>query len=109
MNQDQPASQATGLPSLNEPPEAVPDDLMYLPQACRLIGVSMHTMRRWVLNGRIRAWRIERRYRVSRADVLAKIERVRVTNQGKPVQPTQQDLDAKQEYMRQMASQMGIL
>ena len=50
---------------------AIPDDLLKPGKAARLVGVHPATLYRWILHGRLRAWRTPTaRYMVSRADVL---------------------------------------
>lgn len=56
-----------------------PDDLLSLKDAAKLIpspyggnrGIHVNTMKRWVLSGRVRHWKIGPFILVSKADVLA--------------------------------------
>src|SRR5262249_36057706 len=63
------------------PAPDVPDDLITVNAACQLIpgtreGRPLHvaTFYRWITAGRVRAWRVNRRWCVSRAEVLAMFE-----------------------------------
>ncbi len=51
--------------------DAIPSDLIQLPEAATLLGISRQSMLRWCIQGKIRAWRVGHRWRVSRADVVA--------------------------------------
>lgn len=66
-----------------QPPEkpeaAIPDDLMIPSEAASLLGVSTPTIYRWILGGKLPAWRVGgRKLRVSKADVVGML---------KPVEP----------------------
>lgn len=52
-------------------PLALPDDAISLSEAARLLGVAPCSVWRWaVRDGRLRAWRVGARWRLSRAEVL---------------------------------------
>ena len=48
-----------------------PADLIGANEAAKLVKVSGDTFRRWIETGKIAAWKIGTRWRVSRADVEA--------------------------------------
>ena len=53
-----------------------PDDLITVPAAAKLLGCHLATVRRWLFRGKLQGWRVGRRYRVSRAELLACVQRV---------------------------------
>lgn len=56
---------------------ATPSDLLTTAAAAELIQVHRNTLRSWITNGSLRAWRCGiRSLRVSRADVLAMLKPV---------------------------------
>jgi excisionase family DNA binding protein len=54
----------------------MPEDLIDAGAAARLLRVHISTIYRWALTGRLRAWRVGSRYRVSQAEVLASVREV---------------------------------
>lgn len=54
----------------------LPEDTITAKVAARLVGVHVSAVYRWVMSGRLRAWRVGGRLRLSRADVLAVIQAV---------------------------------
>lgn len=56
--------------------EALPDDLIGTRQVAEMLGVSIHTVRCWINAGKLPGFRIGGRIRVSRADVVAMVQRV---------------------------------
>ncbi len=52
----------------------IPDDLIELPDAARLIGVSYQTAHRWIKTGQLPGYRVGGRYRVSKRDALDLIQ-----------------------------------
>jgi excisionase family DNA binding protein len=52
----------------------IPDDLIELPDAARLIGVSYQTAHRWIKTGQLPGYRIGGRYRVSKRDVMDMVQ-----------------------------------
>ena len=53
-----------------------PDDLIAAKEAAKLLAVSIGTLRRWIAQGTLPAFRIGGRVRVSRADAQAMVQRV---------------------------------
>ena len=53
-----------------------PKDLIDSTQAARELGISRNHLRRWILAGKLTAWRTGKRYFVSQADVKKKWQRV---------------------------------
>jgi len=51
----------------------IPDDIVGVPEAARLTGISQRTIWKWIKNGKIRAWGRLRCYRVSISEVLAPV------------------------------------
>lgn len=49
----------------------IPDDLISLPQAAKLLGVSRQSVLRWLLSGKLPGFRVGHRWRVRKVDVLA--------------------------------------
>jgi excisionase family DNA binding protein len=56
-------------------PDDLPDDLMPLKDAAKLIKVNRPTLLRWILRGKVDGYRIGYRWFVRRADVLATVQR----------------------------------
>ena len=56
--------------------EDIPDDLITTPHAARLARVHIATIRRWIFARKIGAYRIGGLWMVSRAELLAKWQRV---------------------------------
>lgn len=54
----------------------LPEDTITAKAAARLVGVHVSAVYRWVMSGRLRAWRVGGRLRLSRADVLAVVQAV---------------------------------
>ena len=54
----------------------LPEDTITAKAGARLVGVHVSAVYRWVMCGRLRAWRVGGRLRLSRADVLAVIQAV---------------------------------
>lgn len=75
-------------------PDSIPDDLIDLPGAAKLLHVARQTLLRWVLNGRMAGYRVGHRWRVSRADVLQQIRVWTVSDAN--------DLKIRQEAARPM-------
>jgi excisionase family DNA binding protein len=55
-----------------------PGDLVTTSRAATILKVSVHTVLRWILAGRLRAWKVAGRYRVSEADARAMLRPVLV-------------------------------
>jgi len=56
--------------------QTLPDDLIGTSAAAKMLAVSPKTLRGWIKDGKVPAFRIGSRMRVSRRDVLAVIQRV---------------------------------
>jgi excisionase family DNA binding protein len=116
---DKPAAQ-TATPPADPPPAATatiqsasfPDDLITLKQAARVAnGTHKNTVLRWILDGRLPAWRIGtgRMYYVSRADVLAMIRRVEIEpNPIKGVGPSRTQIDRQDREAAARLKAMGV-
>lgn len=52
-------------------PADIPDDLIDIPSASKILGVSRQSVLRWVVSGKLPGFRIMHRWRVSRAAVVA--------------------------------------
>lgn len=52
----------------------LPEDRIDARAAGRLLGLHVSTVLRWLLEGKLRGYRVGGRYWLSRADVLAKVE-----------------------------------
>ena len=83
----------------------VPTDLISLAEACKLIpsrkaGRRLHikTLYRWALNGRVRAWKIQGSWFVSKADMLA----LGVPNE--PLPDVQSSAERRRSYEEAMES-----
>jgi len=75
----------------------IPNDLMSLIEAGKLIQVSKGTIGRWVRLGKLPAFQIGSRFRVSRADVLAQVQRVQPAKG--PAIPTRSEAAATQKWV----------
>lgn len=62
--------------------EHLPDDLLAVPEAARLLRCHQATILRWIFKGKLTGYRAGRRWKVSRAALLAKVER-----RGEPATP----------------------
>lgn len=56
--------------------ERIPDDLVKVGEACEILGVCRETVWRWVRAERLPCFRVGRRLRFSRAELVALIERL---------------------------------
>lgn len=52
----------------------IPNDLISLPEAAKLVRVVRQTVLRWLISGRLRGFRAGHRWRISRADLLALVQ-----------------------------------
>lgn len=79
---------------------AIPDDLITAKAAAKLIAVSVSTIHRWKEDGTLRRFRLAgRRYRFSKADVLALVVEM---DSPEPIRTTLQDEDAAAAAMARM-------
>lgn len=69
----------------------IPNDLMKLTPAARLIGVHPATLYRWLADGMLPYWRVGKtQRRVSRADVLAMVRAETKQRPGEKMKPVSQ-------------------
>jgi excisionase family DNA binding protein len=76
---------------MNEPEPVIPSDLITPIEAAALLNTSAGTIRRWC-RGKLPAFKLGGRLRVSRADVLAMLRRVETPG---PTIPTRAELEAR--------------
>ena len=91
--------------------QSIPDDLLSVNEMCAMIPgirpgkrLNLATAYLWIRKGRIRAWRINHRYMVSRADVLALLEPVTV----QPDLPERDRYSVPPEIVEANLRRMGI-
>jgi excisionase family DNA binding protein len=96
-----------------KPADELPDDLVGLSEATRLIpsvrpGRKVHvtSLYRWIAQGRLRAWRRGKHLFVSRAD-LAALHQVRQPAPPSPV-GTKAERRRAQEWARQTLEEFGL-
>ena len=82
----------------------LPDDLVDLKAAARLAKCNLATCYRWVLKGRLRAWRRVGRLYVSRAEVLGLFAPVETRAPAERL-PTRAQTSA---YTRRILREMGL-
>lgn len=83
----------------------VPDDLVTTSRAATILKVSVHTVLRWILAGKVRAWRVAGRYRVSEADARAMLRPVLA--EAEPRERTASEREAASEAARARLRQEG--
>jgi excisionase family DNA binding protein len=52
-----------------------PNDLIKIAAAAKMLAINPATLREWIRRGKLAAWRVGARWRVSRADVEAMVSR----------------------------------
>lgn len=65
--------------------QPTPSDLLTTIETAKLLGVHAHTIRRWVEDGQLPAYRLGKRIRISRADALAFLVPVEPVNRPRPM------------------------
>ena len=75
----------------------IPTDLISTREAAQLLATSESTIRRWA-KGRMPAFKVGGRLRVSRADVLAMIQRVQTPG---PTIPTRAEVEARAKWVEE--------
>lgn len=94
------------LPICDDPlPE--PDDLATTSQACRLLGVSLRSVYRWIQQGQVRAWKVMGRLRLSRGELLGMARPVRSSRL--PDRPTPRRREAEKRRAEEEARRLGLL
>lgn len=77
--------------------ELLPDDLLTVPEAARLLRCHQATVLRWILKKRLTAYRTGRRWKVSRRALLAKVERSGPAPRDEPEVRSRRELEREQE------------
>ena len=68
----------------NEQAGSLPDDLISSTDAATLLHVATMTVRRWINEGQLPAYRIGKLYKVRKADVVAFIDASRLNHKTTP-------------------------
>lgn len=76
----------------------IPDDLITPIEAAELLKVSDGSIRRWVKSGKLPAFELVGRVRISKADVFALLKRVETSG---PALPTRKEAEAKDRWVDQ--------
>lgn len=83
----------------------LPDDAISTTAAGHLLKVHPSTVIRWIQAGRIPGWRVEKRFLVSRADVLARVRRVET---ARPAPPPVFDDAARRRWVEEGLKRWGL-
>lgn len=87
-------------------PQTIPNDLKSTKEIAGQLGVSVHTIRRWVNAGRLPGFRIGGRLRVSLQDALALIQQVEPTTGPQP--ETRADRDRREAEVDSVLRKMKV-
>lgn len=83
----------------------LPDDAISTTAAAHLLKVHPSTVVRWVMSGKLPGWKVEGRFLVSRADVLARVIRVAP---AKPAPPPVFDDAARRKWVEEGMKRWGL-
>ncbi len=87
--------------------DLIPSDLITTKEAARLVNnTHRNTIRRWILSGKIKAYKLGKRYLLSRADVLNLITPHIVHKPDLP--PTKREMTAREAYVDQRLREVGV-
>lgn len=89
----------------------LPDDAISIGQAAKLVRCHKSAVYRWALKGVIPYWRRGpgRRLLVSRADVLARLEKGAPTAAVKPIVPTAREKSARRQRNKTILGRYGLI
>lgn len=101
--------------STTEPPRVIPDDLIPPGKAARLIHVHVATIYRWILEGRLPAWRLRGRCgvkggrRLSKADVLSLLEPEPLPVKGQTRAESKVEQQARKAWTDEVLRRTGVI
>lgn len=87
--------------------DELPSDLVTIKDAAKLVNNTHRgTIRRWILTGKLPAWKLGSRFLVSRADVLAMI-RPHV-NERPQLPATRREMTQREKYVQRRLKELGV-
>ena len=84
----------------------IPTDLLDTLSAAKLLQCDRATITRWIFTGKLPAFRVGGRWRISRADVLSMIERYKP--QDVPMPRTRAEVEAEAAHVDAVLRSVGI-